>query len=129
MRAMLAESPLSVDSRKCLEERNWSDNFWLTIMISPMVQKVLVVIRRKYVTATGAGRWNTGICDAPHHGSTARTKSQTALKTNTYFKNLAGRVCLQLPRATVMAEAREIMEHEKEMRVRRANILSSTNTK
>ncbi|MCB6542977.1 hypothetical protein NE637_05890 [Desulfovibrio desulfuricans] len=94
-----------------------------------MVQKVLVVIRRKYVAAKGEGLVNRAIPGPPHHGRTAKAKSHSVLKINTYFKNLAGSVCLQLPPATVTAENSESMEQEKERSVRRKNILPSINAK
>ena len=97
--------------------------------MSPIVQKVLVVIRRKYVAARGDGLVNKGIPGPPHHGRTEKIKSHTVLKINTYFRNLAGSACLQLPPATVRAENSERMEHEKERRVRRKKMLPSINAK
>ena len=120
---------MSVDSKNCVVARNRSDNFWLTSMMSPMVQNVLVVISKKYVAAVGAGRVNRTIPVPPHQDSTAKTNSHTALKRNIYFRNLAGNVCLQLQWATVTADASEIMAHDKEMKVRRKNMLPSINTK
>ncbi|MGV6995370.1 hypothetical protein ACUZ9P_05690 [Desulfovibrio sp. QI0430] len=72
---------------------------------------------------------NKAIPGPPHQGKNAKTKSHSVLKINTYFKNLAGSVCLQLPPATVMAENSDRMEQEKERSVRRKNMLPSINAK
>ncbi|MCH5143844.1 hypothetical protein [Desulfovibrio sp. UIB00] len=72
---------------------------------------------------------NKAIPGPPHQGRTAKIKSHSVLKINTYFKNLAGSVCLQLPPATVIAENSERMEQEKERSVRRKKMLPSINAK